>query len=604
MRFVSFLYGDSTEAPFTSNVLEFLRDALDFTVFVLHADQQVALGQSRMLALGQQADAELAHLSRFFGVVVGSIDGTEKGPAEAPTARCAAQLRGAILGMHRAWDDALRADLEAALGHVRSEDSALRAECVRSLAALLVAHDPPGTEVVTRLLLGPRGYEATRRGRAPFGLEWTLDLQVPDAWSGGARVDLFVPGVEIRAPQTTGWVKKEVKLRPVKLERHVVTQLVCDGEMTSFELNAEANAGEGFGVTVDAATVHAVRVGADGDDAATGPFELQPDDASALRALAQKLAERAASLAPHAVVAASLDGQDFQALPAFAPLVERLVAMLSPIVREIAQRSPMEGELVLRRPLADQRREEIFVAKETLLAKCAELPDAQRALFAPLGLEAPNHPAPSVAPAREPPALRAEIAPSVPPPPRVSRPPTPSQGPAQLDVLPEDVLAPPKSPSLIPPAPPAAAVTTLGPRPDDRIENEDLALTLRRIFNAARSGRTDHAYGKLAELFSSDSFAGYEPGDQREALRLVAHAEDPPRNDAVLAANRSALGHLKRLAETLADPADYEMLGRTHQRLDDDAAARAAFQKALELEQTRDAESVLAKSLAERLERP
>jgi hypothetical protein len=71
----------------------------------------------------------------------------------------------------------------------------------------------------------------------------------------------------------------------------------------------------------------------------------------------------------------------------------------------------------------------------------------------------------------------------------------------------------------------------------------------------------------------------------------------------VLAANRAALGHLQRLAETLADPADYEMLGLTNLRLDDKGAAEASFEKALELARARNAESELTKSLAQRLGR-
>jgi hypothetical protein len=135
------------------------------------------------------------------------------------------------------------------------------------------------------------------------------------------------------------------------------------------------------------------------------------------------------------------------------------------------------------------------------------------------------------------------------------------------------------------------------------MKNAELAKTLRLIFNTARSGRTEYAYGKLAELFSSAAFAEYEPDEQREALRLMAHARNPPKKEFALAANRAALVHLKKLAETLAEPTDYEMLGLTNLRLDDTAAANAAFEKALELERARNAESELTRSLTKRLGR-
>jgi hypothetical protein len=39
---MEFLYGDSTPSPLASNFLEFLRDAIDFGVFALHIDDEIA----------------------------------------------------------------------------------------------------------------------------------------------------------------------------------------------------------------------------------------------------------------------------------------------------------------------------------------------------------------------------------------------------------------------------------------------------------------------------------------------------------------------------------------------------------------------------------
>ncbi len=587
---MNYLFGDSTASPFASNVLEFLRDALDFSVFVLQADEQIELGHARAAATKRQAEADLAHLARFFGVVIASIDGADKSLPDSPTARCAAQLRGALLHSQGAWEGAVRGDLEAAFAHFRAEEAALRAECGRALAALLLEHDPHGAAISKRVLLQSRAYQAVLLGDAAFGLGLTIELLVPESWSGGARVERLVPALEIRAPQTSGWLMKEVTVRPQKLERHVITELVCERETTTFKLRAEPDVEAGFDVTLAPAGVSAVRVGPK-EDPAAGAFDLQPEDAQALRGLARKLDEWASGLARQKLLSAFFDGTDFLTLPAFAPLVERLVAMLAPVVGEIARRSPSPNELVIRRLLADNRREEIFVGKATLRAKYAELPDAQRALVAPLGLDPPALPGPPPAAPRDREAstVRAEVASSVRPPPLASRPPPP--------------------PSGAPPPPAAVSDTswlrpeTIGPRPDDDMKNAELAKTLRLVFNTARSGRTEYAYGKLAELFSSAAFAGYEPDEQRAALKLVVHARNPPKEEFVLAANRAALGHLKRLVETLAEPGDYEMLGLANLRLDDTGAADAAFEKALELESARNAESELAQSLTKRLGR-
>jgi hypothetical protein len=70
----------------------------------------------------------------------------------------------------------------------------------------------------------------------------------------------------------------------------------------------------------------------------------------------------------------------------------------------------------LRKQLADDRREEIFVSKTTLRQKYEHLPKDLRVLFAPLGLEA--NLSRSLPPLAQPAATtRAELPPSNPPPP-------------------------------------------------------------------------------------------------------------------------------------------------------------------------------------------
>jgi hypothetical protein len=69
MAFVNYLYGDSTPSPLTSNVLEFLKDALDFSVFVLKADDRIKHGKEQVRAFeervrGRARQARSLHRSR------------------------------------------------------------------------------------------------------------------------------------------------------------------------------------------------------------------------------------------------------------------------------------------------------------------------------------------------------------------------------------------------------------------------------------------------------------------------------------------------------------------------------------------------------------
>src|SRR5262249_18453616 len=265
-----------------SNVLEFLRDALDFAVFVLQSDERIEEGRKFIGAIEREAEAELGRLDRLGAVVSRSVGDVDPGHPESATARCAARLKEAIADTHRASADAVRDDMAVAIGRVQAVEAAARAECTEALAALLAPHDPPDASTVTRLaLVQPGRYGATLSGHAAFGLDWTFELGLSDPWTDPVRVERFAPDLEIRAPQGSGWLTKEVKVRAQKLERHVLTELVVEASATRFALRVEPGAKSRLDVVMEGDRVRASRA-RPSDDAAAGAFEVGPEDALAL----------------------------------------------------------------------------------------------------------------------------------------------------------------------------------------------------------------------------------------------------------------------------------------------------------------------------------
>ncbi|MBX3226147.1 MAG: hypothetical protein KIT84_28760 [Labilithrix sp.] len=428
---MNYLYGDSTTSQLKSNFLEFLRDALDFCVFVLQADAKMKQGRVQIRHYGEEAEQETQRLERFINAVQGTVVTAQKGNPESPTARTADRLTQLIADTHRQSVDAIRRMLADAIARIEAEENATRDACVNALALLIAPHDPPDTAAVTRLgLLESGQYDATLDGKAEPALEWTLELGIPDghAWAAPMRIDRIVPHLEIRAPQLAGWITKEVKVKPIRIERHVVTEIVESENKLTFELRTEATSDLGFDFHVDfeSGKVKATRIGP-ADDASSGDFELQDEDGALIKDLATKLRESLAGLERIPNIVATFEGADFRTLPEYIEIVDRLVAMMTPIVREISARSLTPNELVLRRLLGNDRREEIFVAKATLREKLKELPTEARALFDPLQLDPALPPKPAPAPAPPPkdekPAMRSELPPSVPPPARAAAPP-------------------------------------------------------------------------------------------------------------------------------------------------------------------------------------
>lgn len=505
---MNYLFGDSSPSQLKSNFLEFLRDAMDFAVFVLQADERIKLGKAKIRALNEEAEAEQKRLDHFVGVVASSVDAAEKGKADSATAGCAVRIKELVAGAHRASTGGIRQQLADEIAKVDAEEAGTRGACASALATLLAPHYPPDAVIVVRVKLGEGGrYDASLSGKAELGLDWSFDLAVPDGslWAHPLRVDRVLPQLEILAPALSGWISKEVKVRPQKLERYIVTELDDDGERLEIKLRPEPTADTGYDLRLqhDNAKLSMRRIGPEGD-ASVGPFDVQNEDAATLLDFAQKLRPTALDLERRHLTQATFDGEDFQAQFTFVDFVQKLVAWMTPIVREISSRSLTPNELVIRRALSNDRREEIFVAKATLREKYAVLPDALRQLFAPLGLDAgiPQS-SPDVTKPKLPPpspkadAHRAELPRSNPPPPVPRTPPPPPRKPAnavsdEIDIdVTESMTTPAASPSTsegrsalrqsapnitvpnAPPAPPSSAAKGLAGSENARATRPD-----------------------------------------------------------------------------------------------------------------------------------
>jgi hypothetical protein len=429
---MEFLYGDSTPSPLTSNFLEFLRDALDFAVFVLHVDDEIASIQERGRKTSRAADEEIQRLETLGRVVGGAIDGADKGDAESETSRCAAQLTTMSFEAVAAAATAVREKLQGRRASLAAEEAAQRDSCFKALETLLLPHSPPDSAMAVRVVRGPdRGYSAWRRGQTAFGLAWRIELGIPQghvfAWD--SPLERLGAHLEVHAPEQAGWIKKEVKLRAQRLDRLVLTEVVDDGRTVTLRLRADAFSEHGIDFDVDpkAGSVAAMRAGAN-DDPSAGTFDVQPDDAAGLVDVAEKVRAATRELIATRLVEATLGEKPVQDVSPFAGLVTQFIALMAPIVQEVARHSLNTTELVLRRQLSSERREEIYVSKETLREKLTGLRPELRSLFQRLGLETLPPPRRSTAPSspstpeEDDWPTRSEISRSEPPP-KPSRPP-------------------------------------------------------------------------------------------------------------------------------------------------------------------------------------
>ena len=76
---MSYLYGDSTPSPLKSNFIEFLGEALDFSVHTLQSANRLQLLAKRIVATKEEADAEITRLEALHVSVATAMERTPKG---------------------------------------------------------------------------------------------------------------------------------------------------------------------------------------------------------------------------------------------------------------------------------------------------------------------------------------------------------------------------------------------------------------------------------------------------------------------------------------------------------------------------------------------
>jgi hypothetical protein len=413
---MSYLYGDSTPSPLKSNFIQFLSEALDVSVHILQSATRIQLLGRRIHAAKESAEAEVARLEALRPSVADAVEKTPKGGAESPASACAKGILASVSELVEKSAAHVAETLAAEVAAMNAEDAQEREACERALEGLVRLHDPPGTIATVRLVQEGARYAATRTTQSAFGLECVMELEIaaPHPFSQVARVDKFVPHLEIQAPEAGGWLRKEIKDRPQRLEKYYLSEMRFAPGSATLRLRASADGGaHGFDVEIRdlAPRVQMVRVG-DADEGA-GAFEISEGDAAKVLALYEKLQTAAVEAGQNRTRLAEtkLDEHAFRDVADPALLVDRLVGAMAPVVQEIAQHSLAPGELILKRMVGEHRREEIFVSKAALEEKLAALSETQRGKFRALGLVA-NVPVPP-APASRPKAHEPESIPSV-----------------------------------------------------------------------------------------------------------------------------------------------------------------------------------------------
>jgi len=390
---MSYLFGDSTPSKLEVNFIDFLRDAVHFSVQVLLVEQRIAQGHAHTRSLEQLTAEELERLQKLPPLVATALDGMTTARPDSATARCAVAISSSAFDLVLAEAGTLRSTLENAIKERDAQAKVEGERSVRALEKLLLQHDLPDTVEDIRITLanGER-YAARSHLMTEAGLDVVLELEIPaeHLFEKLVRVDRLTERLEVHAPELGGWLHKEVKQRAQRLEKHYVSELTVGPSGGKLGLRASPDGtGPGFDFVFSqsAPRVRLLRV----DQKQEPSLNVEEGDAKQLSAFFDKLTLAARTLRAHRkkLLEARFDGEPLRDYEKPSVLVSRLVAAVAPVVQEIASRSQSPNELVLRRILGQDRREEIFLSKTELKRALEPLAENHRTLFDPLWAPTP-----------------------------------------------------------------------------------------------------------------------------------------------------------------------------------------------------------------------
>jgi len=402
-------FGDGTPFPLNENFIETLLAAVDAAVrlYGRQAEQEHKAAQVREAS--QTAADELRRLD-----ALRSLLDTAVTPMKGKPNRTRRESEVAAEAIFSSAESVLRQSRAKIL---RRRDSvvqeaappAVSPENLSDLASFFLRYQLPRTEWRLRWDATEGASVVEIAAQATRNLELAFEAAIPDdsEWVAALPITELLPHCQVEI-QTSG-----SRPRTIRLQDCAVTQVQVGAGREAMVLHETSRrSSPGIHVVMPGPSERApLVVPLDKRNQPAGqPYYLDEIGSSALFALWRGLSDRFNALlnCRTTLTSARLGGRDVVEIDHPSTIADALLVDLAPLTREVRARSRVPGELILKRDLGDDRREELFISRQSLLDKIAALPSHLRRLFAAIGLvdesheepRAPRAPAPGPAPAQ------------------------------------------------------------------------------------------------------------------------------------------------------------------------------------------------------------
>ena len=374
-----YLLGDSSESNLDFNYLAFLREVIECAAVLAEAEVTLASNVDYGRTREKETAAVVAAVEDLGKRATQLVGPVAKEQGGTPVGRCAALIANAVREAVEKESSQARATLATAREEMGKEDQRVHSRTREVLEKLLRVHDLPGAEKEVHVAWSGSTVKATTRQRTSFGVEAVMSLEIPagSVFAPDLRVDRIAEAVEVRALEAGGWLKKGDKLVPHKLGRYQVVG-VSVGTDVIVRLRSGTDGATGFNLKAPRNGGIAI------EQTGGGPVRdmtIDDKDRAGLKLLVERLEAATRLLETRGtLVSIEIDGKLLSDHGHPRVLAERLVTAIAPTVQKIARHSRSPGELVLRRLLADDRREEVFISTSELIKRLDAMANKREAL--------------------------------------------------------------------------------------------------------------------------------------------------------------------------------------------------------------------------------
>lgn len=371
-------YGDGTPFPFVENVLAILDDAVSGCAGMFEAASDLDRQREDARAARRVVDEETRRLRALEeSVSAATTDARNVADPSAAVSRRTAQR--AVLAIQRVVRDA-EAELDQ-FASVKAAEPAwepLAKQVLAAAARFFEQQCLPNTCWTWEWTADGTRATATAQGHAaPFQL--AFDLDVAPVWRAPVRCGVLGAGIVLQLPARRMFGAPAVAA--TKLDTMFLVHAAVDANGRSMIIRERATPSVGWRIQIPAQGAARCNL-LDRDGRIDGPeFELASDENLQKLWIAIETEVTTMHRNRH-TRQVLLNGQPVTTIADITATPRAILEVLAPIVRAIRLHSRSgAGELVLKRDVADGVRAELYISREAIVARYAELPPEYKRFF-------------------------------------------------------------------------------------------------------------------------------------------------------------------------------------------------------------------------------